>query len=224
MAVITISRESGARGSNIGQQLAERLGYFYVDRELIHEVSLEYGVRQDEFEHIYEHAPGLLERYSRRNQEIVQLIGRIMQGLAARDNIVIVCRDAFTVLRDYSDVLNVRVTARRNVRAARLQQDHNLSLKQAKTMLDRLDTERSKYIGAFYGLDWADSGLYDLGVNTTRLSPAQGVELVLQGLSMLEANRAPDSPLIRDEQVDPILSRAIDEALSLLEATGRIAA
>jgi hypothetical protein len=62
MAVITISRESGAKGSYIGRKLAERLKYLYVDRETIHEVSLEYGVGQDEFEHIYEHAPGLLER------------------------------------------------------------------------------------------------------------------------------------------------------------------
>ncbi len=210
MAVITISRESGARGSSIGRQLAERLGYFYVDRELIHEVSLEYGVRQDEFEHIYEHAPGVLERYNRRNQEIVRLIGRIIHGLAARDDVVIVSRDAFAVLRDYGDVLNVRVTARRKVRAARLQQDNDLVVDQAKAMLDRLDSERSKYVGAFYGLDWADGGLYDLCVNTTRLSPAQGLELILQGLSMLAAYREPGRPLVSDEQVDPFLNRVID--------------
>ena len=222
MAVITISRESGARGSNIGQQLAKRLGYFYIDRELIHEVSLEYGVRQDEFERIYEHAPGLLERYNRRNQEIVQLIGRIIHGLVARDNVVLVCRDAFAVLRDYGDVLNVRVTARRRVRIQRLQQDNNLSRDQAKAMLDRLDTERSKYVGAYYGLDWADSGLYDLCISTTRLSPEQGLELILQGAEMLEAGRDSSSRLARNEQVDPILNRAIDEALSLLEATGHI--
>jgi len=223
MAVITISRESGARGSYIGHQLAERLGYLYMDRELIHEVSLEYGVRQDEFEHIYEQAPGILERYGRRNREIVQLIGRIIQGLASRDNVIIVSRDAFAVLRDYGDVFNVRVSARRSLRLQRLQQDHDMTRQQAKTMLDRLDSERGKYIGAYYGLDWADSGLYDLCVNTSRLPPDQGLELILQGLAIIEENRNPDSPLVRNEQVDPILSRAINEALSLLEATGRLA-
>ncbi len=220
MAVITISRESGARGSVIGQQLAEKLGYFYVDRELIHEVSLDYGVRQDEFERIYEQAPGLLERYSRRNQEIVQLVGRIIHGLAARDNVVLVCRDAFVPLRDFDDVLNLRITARRKIRIERLQQDLGLTREQAKAMLGRLDGERSKYVGAYFGLDWADSGLYDLCINTTRLSPAQALELALQALQMQEASRTPDSPLVRNEQVNPVLNRAIDEALSLLEATG----
>jgi cytidylate kinase len=221
MAIITISRQSGARGSHIGRKLAERLGYLYADRELIHEVSLEYGVRQDEFERIYEQAPGLLERYDRRNREIVQLIGRIIQGLAQRDNIIIVSRDAFAALRDYGDVLNVRVTAAHKIRLQRIQQEHNLTRQQARTMLDRLDGERSKYIGAYYGLDWADAALYDLCVNTSKLPPDQGVELILQGLAGLVENRDLERSLVRDVQVDPILDRAINEAFSLLEATGR---
>lgn len=124
MAVITIYREIGARGNYIGHKLAERLGYLFVDREVIHEVSMEYGVRQDEFERIYEHAPGVLERYDRRNREIVGLIGRIIRGLARRDNVVIVSRDAFTVLREYGDVLNVRIAGGRSIRIRRIQQDH----------------------------------------------------------------------------------------------------
>ena len=191
MAIITISRESGARGSYIGRKLAERLGYLYADRELIHEVSLEYGVRQDEFERIYEQAPGLLERYDRRNREIVQLIGRVIQGLARRDNIVIVSRDAFATLRDYGDVLNVRVTARHRIRVQRIQQEHDLTRQQARARLSRLDSERSKYVGVYLGLDWANADLYDLCVSTSKLPPDQGVELIQQGLSALVESRDP---------------------------------
>ena len=169
MAVITISRETGALGSHIGRELAERLGYHYMDGEVIHEVCLEYGVRQEEFERIYEQAPGLLERYDRRNREIVQLIGRIIQGLARCDNAVIVCRDAFAVLREYGDVLNVRVTAVRRVRIRRVQQECDLNPREARTMIDRLDSERSKYVGAYHGLNWADAGLYDVCVDTSKL-------------------------------------------------------
>jgi cytidylate kinase len=220
MTVITISRESGAKGSYLGRKLAERLGYLYVDREVIHEVSLEYGVRQDEFEHIYEHAPGVLERYGRRNREIVQLISRIIQGLARRDKMVIVARDAFAALREYQDVLNVRVTARHRDRVRRIQQDQSLTLEQARSMLNRLDSERSKYVGAYYGLDWADAGLYDLCANTSTLTPDYAVELTLQVLAFREKNHDPQGPWVREIAGDPILDRAIDEALSLLEATG----
>jgi deoxyribose-phosphate aldolase len=222
MAVITISRESGARGSYIGRKLAERLGYLYLDREVIHEVSMEYGVREDEFEHIYEHAPGILERYGRRNREIVQLIGRTIAGLAQRDNVVVVARDAFAALRDYGDVLNVHIAASRGVRVRRFQEDHQLNPQQARAMLDHLDNERSKYIGAYYGLDWADAGLYDLCVNTNKLAADQLIELILQALSHLEENQDLERPLVRDVDVDPILSKAITEALNLLEATGKL--
>lgn len=220
MAVITISRESGARGSDIGRKVAEQLGYLYIDRDAIHEVSMEYGVRQDEFEHIYEHTPGVLERYVRRNREIIQLIGRVFQGLARRNNIVIVARDAFAPLRDYQDVLNVRVAARRRVRVRRIQKEQDLGSKQARNMLDRLDEERSKYIGAYYGLDWADSGLYDLCVDTSKLTADDGVELIMLALSLLEKSHDPNGPFVHNLEADPILDRAIDEALSLLEATG----
>lgn len=216
MAVITISRESGARGSLVGQKLAERLNYRFVDREVIHEVAMEYGIRQDEFEHIYEHAPGLLERYDRRNREIVQLIGRIIQGLARRDNTVIVARDAFAVLRNYGDVLNVRVTARRSVRVQRIQADEGIQPKEARAKLDRLDEERSKYIGAYLGLNWTDAGLYDVAVNTGKLSPDSAADMVAAAVALLPQEH---TPRVADIEADAILDRAIDEAFSLLEAT-----
>jgi cytidylate kinase len=221
MAVITISRESGARGSYIGRTLAERLGYLYVDREVVHEVSMEYGIRQDEFERIFEQAPGILERYDRRNREIVGLIGRIIRGLARRDNTVIVTRDAFTALREFGDVLNVRVSATRSIRIRRIQQDHDLNTREARAMLDRLDSERSKYVGAYHGLNWADAGLYDLCVNTGTLDIDQLVGLILQGLKVLEESREADRPLVRDLEADPILDGAVSEALNLLEAAAR---
>ena len=222
MTVITISRESGAGGSEIGRQVAERLGYLFLDREIIHEVSLEYGVGQDEFEHIYEHAPGILERYGRRNREIVQLIGRVIEGLASRNNVVILARDAFTALRDYGDVLNVRITAGRDVRVQRIQQAQGLTSQQAQALLDRIDDERSKFIGAYYGLDWTDSGLYDLCINTNKLGSDHAVELILQALLHLEETSDQDQTTIDQAEIDPILSSAIDEALSLLEATGHL--
>ncbi len=221
MAVITISRENGARGNYIGQKLAQKLGYRHVDKELIHEVSLEYGVGPIEFERIYEHAPGLLERREQRNREIAQLIGRIIRGVARRDNTVIVGRGSFAVLRNFEDVLNVRVTAKRSVRVQRFQGDHNLSSAQARKMIDRLDKDRCKYIGAYYGLDWKNAALYDLCVNTGKLTPDQGAAFILQGLDFLKENQDAQGEFVRDLPVDPTLDRIIEDALSLLDATGK---
>jgi cytidylate kinase len=125
-------------------------------------------------------------------------------------------------LREYGDVLNVRVVAARSIRIRRIQQEHDLNAQEARAMLDRLDSERSKYVGAYHGLNWADAGLYDLCVNTGTLVPDQTIELILQTLSILKENRDPERPAVVEVEVDPILERAINEALSLLEATGRM--
>ena len=88
-------------------------------------------------------------------------------------------------------------------------------------MLDRLDSERGKYIGAYHGLNWADAGLYDLCVNTSKLDVDQMVELILQTLVFLEENSDSNRPLARDLEAGPILDRAISEALNLLETVAR---
>jgi cytidylate kinase len=222
MAIITISRESGARGNLIAHALADKLGYRYVDREALHEVSVEYGIREEEFEHIYEQAPGPLERYDKRNREVVRLINRIIRGLAQRDNLIIVGRGAFAVLRDNGDVLNVRVSARRSLRIKRLQEDEGLNAKEARAKIKRIDNERGKYIGAYYGLDWSSAGLYDLCVSTTKLNADSAVDLILQALAHLEEDRSPDLPLATAEEVDPILVKAIDEALNLLDTIAQV--
>jgi len=189
-----------------------------VDREVIHEVCMDHGVRQDEFEHIYERAPGILDRYDHRNREIVALIIRIIRGLAQRDNTVVISRNGFVALRGFQDVLNVRVTAERAVRIRRLQDERGLNSKEARALLDRLDSERSKSVGAYHGLNWADAGLYDLSVSTSTFDAEQAIDLVLQSVKFLEENLDDERPRVRDLEVDPILERAINEALSLLEA------
>lgn len=224
MAVITISRENGARGNYIGQQLAKKLGYRHVGKDLIHEVCMEYGVGPSEFERIYDHAPGLLDRYEQRNREIARLIGRVIRGLARRGNIVIVGRGSFAVLRNFEDVLNVRVTAKRSVRVQRFQQDHRLNSEQARKMIDRLDNDRCKYIGAYYGLDWKNAALYDLCVNTGKLTPDQGVAFILQALAFLEENQSAQGEFARDLPADPTLGRIIDDSISLLDAAAEVQA
>ena len=219
MTIITISRESGARGSRIGQQLAEQLGYRYIGRDAIHEVCKEYGIRQDEYEHLYEHAPGFFERYDKRNREIVKLIAYIIRGLAHRDNAVIVSRDSFDALRGFDDVLHVRVTADANLRAVRIQDEHGIKLEEAQAMLNRLDNERGKYISVFHGQNWNDAALYDISVNTSKLTVMQATALVLQALEYLKENDSPDGLHIDSIETDLIIENAIDEALDFLDAT-----
>ena len=63
MAVITISHQMGAGGPEIGMKLGQKLGYRYVDQELVLDVARRYGVAEDKLSHLDESKPTLFERF-----------------------------------------------------------------------------------------------------------------------------------------------------------------
>ena len=63
MSIVTVSHEMGAGGPEIGQQVAERLGYKYVDHELISDTARRYGLQEEKLEHLDETKPSLFERF-----------------------------------------------------------------------------------------------------------------------------------------------------------------
>ena len=63
MAVITISRELGSGGAEIGQQVAKSLGYDYVDKRTIDGIFRQYGLTK--FDDLYNSAPGILDLFRR---------------------------------------------------------------------------------------------------------------------------------------------------------------
>lgn len=60
MAIVTVSYEMGAGGSEIGHAVAERLGYRFVDQELISEAARRYGVLEEKLNERDETRPSLL--------------------------------------------------------------------------------------------------------------------------------------------------------------------
>src|SRR2546425_9543454 len=63
MAIITISHEMGAGGPEIGMALAQRLGYRYVDQELLQDAVRRYGLAEEKLSHLDESKPSLFERF-----------------------------------------------------------------------------------------------------------------------------------------------------------------
>ena len=109
MAVITISRLVGSRGTLIGKEVAKRMGYSYVDRELIEEIMEQYGAI--EFREIYDTKLSIWDRYSSFTNEILNFYKKVMLAIAKAGNVVIVGRGSFVSLGRYADILDVMVYA-----------------------------------------------------------------------------------------------------------------
>jgi cytidylate kinase len=184
MSIITLSHEMGAGGPEIGQQVAERLGYKYVDHELISETAHRYGLVEEKLEHLDETKPSLFERFDAETRRYITAMQTALYEFAEHDRVVLMGRGGQWLLRGIQNVLRVRVMAPFDIRVKRLgtklsgRMGEQASPRTVTEMIRRDDTEKAGRMRYLYDVDIADAALYDLVVNTEKLSVAAAVDLI----------------------------------------------
>ena len=198
MSIITISHEMGAGGPEIGQQVAERLGYRYVDHELISDAAQRYGLLEEKLSHLDESKPSLFERFDAETRRYITVIQTALYEFAEQDRVVLMGRGGQWLLRGISHHLRVRVMAPFELRVKRLgaklagPMGEKTSPRTVMEMVRRDDTERTGRMRYLYEVDLADPALYDLVINTEKLTIGAAVELVtcIMGRPELETTAA----------------------------------
>ncbi|MBI4270444.1 MAG: cytidylate kinase family protein [Candidatus Rokubacteria bacterium] len=184
MAVVTISFEIGAGGPEIGSMLAGRLGYRYVDHELISEAAHRYGLVEDRLSHLSDAKPSLFERFDVETRRYITVIQTVMFEFAAEDNVVLMGRGGQWLLRGIPHVLRVRVAAPFDVRVKRLteklsaQTGDRVTARSVTQMVRQDDTQRVGRMRYLYEVDLRDPALYDLALNTEALTPEAAVQVL----------------------------------------------
>ena len=184
MSIITISHEMGAGGPEIGQQVAEKLGYKYVDHELISDAAHRYGLLEEKLSHLDESKPSLFERFDAETRRYITVIQTALFEFAEQDRLVLMGRGGQWLLRGISHHLRVRVMAPFELRVKRLAaklagpMGEKASPRTVMEMIRRDDTERTGRMRYLYEVDLADPALYDLVINTETLAVTTAVELI----------------------------------------------
>ena len=111
MAIIVMSHEMGAGGPEIGQLLGQRLGYRYVDQELISDAAHRYGLLEEKLSHLDESKPSLFERFDAETRRYITVIQTALYEFAERDNVILLSRGGQWLLRGIPHALRVRVMA-----------------------------------------------------------------------------------------------------------------
>ena len=182
MGIITISREFGSGGREIGKRLADELGYAYYDKEIVtaiaekHELDESYVTYALEgsmfrsypihFGRTFSYTPTLVSNDTKLFVEQ----NKLLRELAAVGNCVIVGRAADVILREYSP-FNLFVYADMPSKIRRCQErandDEYLSAKEMEKKIKRIDADRRRYHGMISDIQWGDKKGYHLCVNTT---------------------------------------------------------
>ncbi|MCB0210240.1 MAG: cytidylate kinase-like family protein [Anaerolineae bacterium] len=213
MATITISREYGSEGVKIGQEIAERLGYDFVDKRIIEGIFRQYGLTK--FNDLYTSAPGFWDLTSQTNLLIVSMLNETMEALAYRGNTVILGRGGFASLSGYADVLNVRIQAPFPARLQRVMAREELTNRQqAEEHVREDDKARRKFIQMFYNKQWDVEAHFDLVIDTGTVSTDMAVNWIIEATQALEKKQLDSQAVItKNIEVDPVLLDAIEKSM-----------
>jgi cytidylate kinase len=181
--VITISREFGSGGRQIGERLAEELNIAFYDKSLIHLAVAKSGLDPITIEKTEEEATSKFLFYlalggyvstgvfSQVNVPISDQIffaqSKIIEELAAQGSCVIIGRCANHILRDFSGRVRVFVHGETKDKLRRIVQDYGVAAEDAETKMAKMDKGRANYHEHYTDERWGIVKSYDLAINTS---------------------------------------------------------
>lgn len=184
MAIITISHQLGAGGADIGMALAPRLGYRYVDQELIQDAVHRYGLAEDKLAHLDESKPTIFERFDAETRHYITILQTTLLEFAETDNSILMGRGGQWLLRGIPHVLRVRVIApfeyrvKQWIKRTAEMTGESPNHRAAADFVRRDDAEKAGRMRYLYEVDIGDPALYDVVINTEKLPYEAAVEMI----------------------------------------------
>lgn len=194
--VITIGRQYGSGGREIGKKIAELLGISYYDDELISLAAKNSGINSETLSDVDEKATNSL-LYTLAmggslfggnaaiayempiNDKLYLAQSEVIKELAQKEPCVIIGRCADYVLKDYPSSINIFIYADLDKRAVRVAARRNITEAKAKDIIIKTDKQRANYYNYYTSLKWGRVENYDLCIDSGRLSIDKAAEAIV---------------------------------------------
>lgn len=199
MAVITVSRQFGAGGLTLSQNIAKKLDYTFIDNELIQLVAEKAQVSKDWVHSVEKEAGGKLHQFINRlmpkgvvgrilddqrgyiDEDIyIDLLKQIIRQLAVEGNCIILGRGGQYILKDHPDAFHVLLIAEREYRLRFIEAKYKLKRQVAEQVITAEDRRRINLYRKFDKSDYDLPGHYHLTLNMSKLSLDTATQLVSQ--------------------------------------------
>lgn len=195
--VITIGRQYGSGGKEIGQKLAEELRIKCYDKELLAVAAKESGLCHELFESHDEKPTNsflyslVMDTYSMGysssgymdmpiNHKVFLAQFDAIKKIADRESCVIVGRCADYALEEYPNAYNVFIHASMQERIRRVKRIYNLPDDKAKDIIIKNDKKRASYYNYYSSKKWGDAKSYDVCLDSSSLGVEGTVEMIKQ--------------------------------------------
>lgn len=207
MGVITIRGQLGSGAPEIGREVATRLHYDYLDREIIAGVAARLHRQEQEviakempphsflgriakaLEHSYDFGVGFEGAYLPSwqmpldDRRYLQTLESVIKELAQNQSLVIYGRGSQFILKGFPTTLHIFVVAPLPLREERLRQSRQLDLESARREIARFDNSNREFIKRYFKADWEDPACYDLVINTEYLTFSAAASIIIAALA-----------------------------------------
>lgn len=204
--VITIGRQYGSAGHDIGEMLAQKLEYAFYDKELVKLAAQKSNISDETVKHIDEKATSSLlyslvsGSYSVHdingplyyemplNDKLFLAQSDVVKNIASKENSVIVGRCSDYILEDAEDInlINIFIYAPLEFRVKRVKERFDLTDKQAKDRVLKTDKQRKTYYNYYSNRDWGKMSNYDLCINSAKVGIEKSAEMIANFVRSLE--------------------------------------
>ena len=206
-SIITIGREYGSGGRQIGQEVAKYFGIKCYDKELLEHAANDSGICKELFEHHDEKPTNsflyslVMDTYSfgysssgfsdmPMNHKIFLAQFDAIKKLAGEGPCVMVGRCADYALAEYPNVLSVFISGNMDEKIKYISKLYDKTPEKAKDIIVKTDKKRSNYYNYYTSKKWGDARSYDVCLNSSVLGPEGTVDAILEIIKLRERNRA----------------------------------
>ena len=183
--ILTIGRQFGSGGREIGQKLTESLGIAYYDKELLSAAAKESGLCEEVFARADERASsgmsyafsmgfsymGILTPYNDilSNDELFRIQSEAIRNIAEKESCILVGRCADYILRDNPACISFFIHNTMENRIQRLVEGLNITVEEAKEKISKIDKSRSAYYNYYTNKVWGMASSYNFSIDASVL-------------------------------------------------------
>lgn len=204
--IVTIGRQYGSCGHEIGRELAEHYGIAYYDKELLTRAAKESGFCEEMIKSNDERPTNsflynlVMDTYSFGynassfvdmpiSQKVFLAQFDTIKKIADEGPCVIVGRCADYALADYPNCVHVFISADEDFKLKNIMESHQLTASKAKDMMVKKDKQRQSYYNYYSSKKWGRADSYDLTLNSAKLGIKGSVELLIRYIEEFEELR-----------------------------------
>ena len=198
--VITISRQFGTGGHEIGAELARRLGVKLLDKQILNEVASRINVVEnaveriearnplwrDDFTNFYRNYMAGAEyngtEHDKTSHELFKAQAEAIRKIADQESCIIIGRCGFDIFRDHPNALKIFIHSSIDCRKRRIAEKYDLNEHDAAAMIVDNDYSRELYTKTYTGSDWTDARNYDISLDVRKFGVNGAVDFLMKAI------------------------------------------